>query len=153
MIKKILFLFPLLVLFLCSWVDRDSVDTYYGSISFVSSDYDVQRLSGRVEYYLMDYGHIGLSDNGFLLNASSSTINGVLLINGTEYPIRLLSNGGLQIQQTYYYNTITRTTWVDYNLYSDIVPPSYSFSDLAPIFILFLVFIIIPLSFYRGVLS
>lgn len=151
--KRILIILPLLVLFMCSWVDPDTIDTYDGSIVFVSSDYDVTRLSGRIEYYLMDYGHLGLSDDGSLLNGSSSTISGVALINGTEYSIRFSSNGGLQIQQYYTYNSITRSTWVDYKLYSDVIPTPFSYSDLAPIFVFFLVFMIIPLSFYRGVLS
>lgn len=151
--KKIsLFLLPIIFLF-CSWVDRDTIDTYTGTISFQSASYDVTQLSGSIEFYLMDYGHLGLDSSGGLLNASSNTIKGVALINGTEYPIQFLSNGGLQIQQDYFSNTIWRTTWANYRLYPDELPSPYDLSDLAPIALLFLVFMIIPLSFYRGILQ
>lgn len=148
--KKILFVFPLLALFLCSWVDRGTIDTYYGSITFIDSSYDVAHLSGRIEYYLMSYGYIGLSDNGSLLNGSPSTIKGVALINGVEYPMQLTSNGGVQIQQEYIYNNMSRTTWVDYDLFPDVLPSSYSFSDLAPILILVIAFMIIPMLVLRS---
>ena len=47
--KQILFVFPLLVLLLCSWVDRGTIDTYYGSITYIDSSYDVAHLSGRLK--------------------------------------------------------------------------------------------------------
>jgi len=153
MMKKLsLFLLPLILL-LCSWVDRDTIDTYTGSITFQSASYDVTQLSGTIEFYLMDYGHLGLDSSGALLNASSNTIKGVALINGIEYPIQFTSNGGLQIQQDYISNSMWRTTWVNYRLYPEELPSSYDLSDLAPIALLFLVFMFIPLSFYRGILQ
>lgn len=150
--KRFILFFPIFVLFLCSWVDPDTIDTYSGTISYRYSQYDVIDLSGSIEYYLMDYVQLGLSDDGTLLNGSPGTLKGTAYIYGSEYPIQLTSNGGLQIQQTYYYNNIERSTWVEYDLYPDVLPSSYSLADLAPVFILFLVFMIIPLMFYRGIL-
>lgn len=150
--KKLFVIFPLIIFLFCSWVDRDTIDTYTGDITYVSSSYDVTELSGDIEYFFDDYVHLGLSSAGYLYNASPDTISGVALIGGTEYLIQMNSLGGLQIQQTYISNTYTRTTWVDYNLRPDVLPSSFDLSELAPIFVVFLIFMIIPLMFYRGIL-
>lgn len=150
--KRIFIIFPLIILLFCSWVDRDTIDTYTGDITYVYSQYDVTRLSGDIEYFFDDYVHLGLSSAGYLYNASPDTISGVALIGGTEYAIQMTSLGGLQIEQTYITNTYTRTTWVNYNLRPDVLPSSFDLSELAPIFIVFLIFMIIPLMFYRGIL-
>lgn len=150
--KKLFIIFPLIILLFCSWVDRDTIDTYTGDITYVYSQYDVTRLSGDIEYFFDDYVHLGLSSAGYLYNASPDTISGVALIGGTEYSIQMQSLGGLQIQQSYTSSGYTRTTWVDYYLDPDVLPSSFDLSELAPIFIVFLIFMIIPLMFYRGIL-
>lgn len=151
--KRIVFIFPILILLLCSWVNPYTIDTYNGDISFADSDYNVTNLSGRITYFFDEYVNLGLLDDGTLYNASSVSISGKALINGQTYNIQMPSLGGFQIQQSYILNNFERTTWVDYDLYPDIAPSNFDLSDLAPIFILFLVFILIPLIFYRGILS
>ena len=152
MMRRLLFIFPIITLFLCSWVDPTTVDTYSGYCRYVYSQYDVVYLTGELEYYLMDYVPLGLSDDGSLLNVSPNTLKGIALIDGDEYPIQFSSNGGLQIQQTYYTNNIERTTWVQYDLYPDVVPSSFSLSEVAPVCLVFFLFMLIPLIFYRGIL-
>lgn len=150
--KRIFIIFPLIILLFCSWVDRDTIDTYTGDITYVYSQYDVTRLSGDIEYFFDDYVHLGLSSAGYLYNASPDSINGVALIGGTQYAIRMNSLSGLEVQQTYYTNNIARSTWVEYNLDPDVLPSSFDLSELAPIFVVFLIFMLIPLIFYRGIL-
>lgn len=148
--RKLLIPLFISLFFMCSWVDRSTMDTYYGSIQFVESSYDVTRLSGRIEYYLTDSTNLCLDSSGKLLNGSATTLKGYALINGSEYPIQFLSNGGLQIQQEYLSNTSWRTTWVYYDLTPDIVPSSFDLSEIAPIFILFILFIFISVSITKG---
>lgn len=151
--RRFIILLPLLILLMCSWVDRDTIDTYHGSIVFRESSYDVSNLSGDIEYYLMSYANIGLSDDGSLLNGSPNSVKGYALINGVEYPIQIPSNGGLQIQQEYLSNMTYRTTWVSYDLYPDVIPSAFSLSELAPIFVVFLLFLLIPFIIPRGILT
>lgn len=151
--RRFILILPLILLFTCSWVDRDTIDTYYGSIVFLESSYDVSNLSGDIEYYLTSYANIGLSDDGSLLNGSPNVVKGYALINGVQYSIQIPSNGGLQIQQEYLSNMTYRTTWVSYDLYPEVIPSSFSLSDLAPIFVVFLLFILIPFIIPRGILT
>lgn len=141
-----------LVLTFCSWVDPNTVDVYTGSIQYVSSDYTVTQLSGSIQYFFDDYVHLALDSNGYLYNASEATVSGKALINGTEYNIQMLSLDGFQIQQTYVSNTVTRTTWVDYNLSPDVLPSSWELPELALIFLVVILIIGICLILFGGYL-
>lgn len=145
-------LFIMLPLILGSWVDPSVTDVYDAQIYYVSSDYDVTRLSGRVEYYLNDYEHITVNEGGYLYNAGPSTYSGEININGLRYPCRLTSLSELQIQQNYTSNGYTRSTWVNYHCVPDIIPQSNSLADYALIFVVFVLVLILSVSVIgRGV--
>ena len=142
----------MLPLILGSWVDPSVTDVYDAQIYYVSSDYDVTRLSGRVEYYLNDYEHITVNEGGYLYNAGPSTYSGEININGLRYPCRLTSLSELQIQQNYTSNGYTRSTWVNYHCVPDIIPQSSSLADYALIFVVFVLVLILSVSVIgRGV--
>lgn len=142
----------MLPLILGSWVDPSVTDVYDAQIYYVSSDYDVTRLSGRVEYYLNDYEHITVNEGGYLYNSGPSTYSGEININGLRYPCRLTSLSELQIQQNYTSNGYTRSTWVNYHCVPDIIPQSNSLADYALIFVVFVLVLILSVSVIgRGV--
>lgn len=151
--KKLLIILPLIFLMFCSFVDPATVDVYEGDIQFVSSTYDVTRLSGNIEYYLDDYTIIGLSSGGHLFNASGDTVNGTAIIGGTEYNIRLQARSGLEIEQVYYNNNVQRTTWVSYNLTPDIIPSQFQAPDITIMLIFVIVFVLVAFLVMRGILS
>lgn len=150
--KKILLFLPVLFLCLCSFVDPHTVDVYEGDLQYVSSDYDVVRLSGNISYYLDDYSYIGLSSGGHLFNASGDTVNGTGIVNGTEYNIRLQARSGFEIEQTYTINNYTRTTWVQYNLTPDVIPSSWDLPELAPVLLVVLALITVCFVIFKGIL-
>lgn len=141
--KRILALVLCLVpLWLCSWVNEDTVDVYTGTASINPTDVPVANLGGRVRFYLSSYDHFGLSSSGYLINAGSTQRTGYLLApNGGEYPCRFSVNGGLEIQQTYVLNNYERTVWVSYNLLPDVVPSWFTLPEIALITITIVVFI------------
>lgn len=149
--KTILFIIPLLFLMLCSFVDPNTIDVYTGDIQFVDSQYSVTRLSGNIEYYLDDYEIIGTDNRGYLFNASDDTVNGHALINGTLYNIRLQARQGFEIEQEYYNNNITRTTWVQYNLTPDIIPSQFQAPDITIMLIFVVIFIAVAFIVMRGI--
>lgn len=133
-------------------MDPSVTDVYNAQIYYVSSDYEVTRLSGRVEYYLNDYEHITVNEGGYLYNAGPSTCSGEININGLRYLCRLSSLSELQIQQNYTLNGYTRTTWVNYHCVPDIVPQNYSMPEYALIFVVFVVILLLSVSVIgRGV--
>lgn len=142
--KRILLLLLLIVpLWLCSWVNEDTVDVYSGYAYMNPSDYSVTNLGGRVRFYLSSYEGFGLSDSGYLINAGSSQRSGYLIApNGGEYPCRFAVNGGLEIQQTYFFNNYERTVWISYNLVPDLVPAAFTLPEFSLIAVTILVFIL-----------
>lgn len=142
----------MLPLILGSWVDPSVTDVYNAQIYYVSSDYDVNRLSGRVQFYLNDYDNISLNEGGYLYNAGPSTYSGEVNINGLRYPCRLNSLSELQIQQNYTLNGYTRTTWVNYHCVPDVVPQNFSLPEYALVFVVFVIILILSVSVIgRGV--
>lgn len=141
--KRILALVLCLIpLWLCSWVNEDTVDVYTGTAYMVPSDYAVTNLGGSVRFYVSSYEGFGLSSSGYLINAGSSQRSGYLLArDGQEYPCRFSVNGGLEIQQPYYQNNMQRTAWVSYNLVPDVVPSWFTLPEIALITITIVVFI------------
>lgn len=142
--KRILVLLLCLIpLWLCSWVNEDTVDVYTGTASINPVDVPVTNLGGRVRFYLSSYEGFGLSSSGYLINAGSAQRTGYLLApNGGEYPCRFSVNSGLEIQQTYIQNNYERSVWVSYNLKPDIVPSWFTLPEIALITITILVFIL-----------
>ena len=149
--KKFIFPLFLSLFFICSWVDPSTVDVYDGFIIFDSSTQSVTELGGSIQFYLSQDIDFGLTDSGTVFNSTSGSVSGRALINGIEYPIQFTSFGGFQIQQTYFQNNTQRNVWVNYNLYMDRLPTSFNLSEFAPVLILFLLFISVPLSFFKGV--
>lgn len=151
--KKIILLIPFLFLFLCSFVDPSTIDVYEGNIQFVSSEYNVTRLSGDITYYLDGYNVVGLSSGGHLFNASDDVLNGTAIIGGNEYNIRLQARSGLEIEQTYTFNNYTRSTWVQYNLTPDIIPSQFQAPDITIMLLFVVVFILVAFLVMRGILT
>lgn len=151
--KRLIFPLFLSLFFMCSWVDPDTVDVYNGFIVFDSSSQSVTQLGGSIQFYLSNNIDFGLTDSGTVFNSTSGSVSGRALLNGIEYAIQFTSFGELQIQQTYIQNNTQRNIWVNYNLYMDQLPSSFNLSEFAPIMILFLLFTIVPLSLYKGVLQ
>lgn len=151
--KKILIILPIIFLMFCSFVDPSTIDVYEGNIQFVSSEYDVTRLSGDITYYLDGYNIIGLSSGGHLFNASDDVLNGTAIIGGNEYNIRLQARSGLEIEQKYTINNYTRTTWVQYNLTPDIIPSQFQAPDITIMLIFVVVFILVAFLVMRGILT
>ena len=134
-------------LMMCSWVDRDTIDVYDGSIRINNgTGYTVTDLSGNVSFYLDSYRNLGFDNRGYLYNASADTYYGLALINGTEYECRMIPNGGFQIKQQYYSGTTTRTLWIDYLLTVQQLPTGLSIPEFLIIFIGFVVFILVAIN-------
>ena len=126
----IILLLLFLSLYLCSFVNPSSTDTFSGTIIFNHSDYSVTHLSGDAEFAFPDYSDFALTDSGFLYNLSSSSKSGLMKLNGTTYEVRFTTHGELEVQQTYIYKDSNRTTWVDYHLRPDRLPSDLSFGDI-----------------------
>lgn len=133
---------------LCSWVDPQSVDVYNGQIVYADTQgYNVTRLSGDIQYWLEDYVGTAYDSSGYLFNTDNSIISGRALISGQEYDVRLYSQGGFQIEQTYYTtNNIARQAWISYNLTPEVLPVPYSFPELAIVFMFILVFLLVCIN-------
>lgn len=136
--RKYFLLLLVLVLFLslCSFVDPDTIDVYTGTIRYVSSDYGAPELSGTITYYLDNYEDVCLTSGGGLFNGSNGSYYGTAIIGGTEYNIRFSPRSELEIQQTFTYNNYSRTEWVHYILYPDIVPNQFELPQISIIFCL-----------------
>lgn len=145
--KRLLLLFlTVIVLFLCSWVNPDTVDVYTGYAYMVPSDLPVLNLGGNIKYYLSSYEGFGLSDDGYLINAGSSQRSGYLIApNGGEYQCRFSVNNGLQIYQNYTTSGYERWAWVDYNLVPDLVPAAFTLPEFAMVLVTILVFILLSI--------
>lgn len=145
----------ILCIMLCSWVDPQTVDTYTGTIQYADTQgYAVTQLSGNIDYYLANYYNIGVADSGYLVNADANVKSGRALIGGTEYDVRFNSLGGFAIEQTYTTNGYTRTAWINYNLYPDIVPSDLSVPELGIIMAVILVFLLVAINIImRGVIT
>lgn len=131
--KKFIVLILLLLilsLYLCSFVNPSSTDTFTGTIIFNQSEYPVVHLSGEAEFAFSDYSDFVLNDSGFLYNLSSSTKSGLMELNGNTYEVRFQSHDELQVRQTYSSSSSTRNTWVDYHLRADRLPSDLSFGDI-----------------------
>lgn len=147
--KWCLVLLCILSLFiLCSWVDPQTVDVYNGQIAYADTQgYNVTRLSGDIQYWLEDYAGTAYDSSGYLFNTDNTIISGRALIGGQEYDVRLYSQGGFQIEQTYYTtNSIARTAWISYNLTPEVLPVPYSFPELAIVFMFILVFLLVCIN-------
>lgn len=133
---------------LCSWVDPQTVDVYNGQIAYADTQgYNVTRLSGDIQYWLEDYVGTAYDSSGYLFNTDNTIISGRALIGGQEYDVRLYSQGGFQIEQTYYTtNNIARTAWISYNLIPEVLPVPYSFPELAIVFMFILVFLLVCIN-------
>lgn len=133
---------------LCSWVDPLSVDVYNGQIAYADTQgYNVTRLSGDIQYWLEDYVGTAYDSSGYLFNTDNSIISGRALIGGQEYDVRLYSQGGFQIEQTYYTtNNIPRQAWISYNLTPEVLPVPYSFPELAIVYLFILVFLLVCIN-------
>lgn len=132
---------------LCSWVDPDTVDTYDGSVRINNNTgYTVANLSGDLEFYLDSYRQLGYDSWGYVYNPTPNYYNGLALISGSQYPCRLIPNGGFQIQQTYIQNNYERTVWVDYNLTVDELPTGFTFIEFAIIIIAIAIFLLIAIN-------
>lgn len=133
---------------LCSWVDPQSVDVYNGQIAYADTQgYNVTRLSGDIQYWLEDYVGTAYDSSGYLFNTDNTIISGRALISGQEYDVRLYSQGGFQIEQTYYTtNNIARQAWISYNLTPEVLPVPYSFPELAIVFMFILVFLLVCIN-------
>lgn len=125
----ILLLF-ILSLYLCSFVNPSSTDTFTGTIIFNQSDYPVVHLSGEAVFVFPDYSDFAITDSGFLYNLSSSTKSGLMEINGTTYEVRFTTHGELEVMQTYISSGYDRSTWVDYHLRADRLPSDLTFGDI-----------------------
>lgn len=129
-VVPLILLIVILSLYLCSFVNPSSTDTFTGTIIFNESDYPVTQLSGFAYFAFPDYSDFVLNDSGFLYNLSSSTKSGLMELNGNTYEVRFQSHGELQVQQTYTYSSSTRSTWVSYHLRADRLPSALSFGDI-----------------------
>lgn len=143
-----IFLCIITILCLCSWVDPQTVDVYNGQIAYADTQgYNVTRLSGDIQYWLEDYVGTAYDSSGYLFNTDNSIISGRALIGGQEYDVRLYSQGGFQIEQTYYTtNNIARQAWISYNLTPEVLPVPYSFPELAIVFVFILVFLLVCIN-------
>lgn len=143
-----LFLCMLSVFMLCSWVDPNTVDVYTGQILYTDvNGYNVTQLSGDVQYWLNSYSGLAYDNGGAVLNTEVNVKSGTALIGGREYNVRFSSQGGFQIEQTYYTtNNITRTAYINYALYPDELPTGFQLPELGIIFIVFLVFVLIVIN-------
>lgn len=150
--KILLILLPFIFLTLCSFVDPDTIDVYTGRIRYVSSDYGAPQLSGTITYYLDNYEDVCLTSGGGLFNGSNGSYFGTAIINGTEYNIRFSPRSELEIQQTFQYNNYSRTEWVHYILYPDVVPLQFELPQLTIIFILVVALICVCFIIFKGVL-
>lgn len=140
--RVLLIIMCILPLWLCSWVNEDTVDVYTGYAYMNPSDYAVTNLGGSVRFYVSSYEGFGLSDAGYLINAGSAQRTGYLIArDGVEYPCRFSVNGGLEIQQPYWSNNYERTAWISYNLRPDIVPSWFTLPEIALITVTIVVFI------------
>lgn len=136
------------VFMLCSWVDPDTVDVYSGQIIYNDSNgYNVTLLSGDVQYWLNSYSGLAYDNGGSVLNTEVNVKSGTALIGGNEYNVRFASQGGFQIEQTYYTtNNIARTAYINYALYPDVLPTGFQLPELGIIFIVFLIFVLIVIN-------
>ena len=135
------------VLMLCSWVDPQTVDVYPGVIRINNtSGYTVANLSGDLQFYLDNYRQLGYDSWGYVYNPTPDYYNGLALISGTQYPCRMIPNGGFQIQQTYQLNTSLRNVWIDYQLSVPELPTGFSTPEFAIIFIAISVFLLIAIN-------
>lgn len=143
---------PFIFLSLCSFVDSETIDTHTGIIQFQYSDYGAPQLSGTITYYLDNYEDICLTTGGGLFNGSNGSYYGTAIINGTEYNIRFSPRSELEIQQTFVYNNYSRTEWVHYILYPDVVPTQYELPQLFLIFVFAVVVIICTITLFKVML-
>lgn len=120
----LLFLFPLLALPFFGFVDPDSYPVYSGSLSLVDSNYTPSvSLDGEtVDYWLIDYD-VSLSDSGYLVNVSGSTLTGSISVDGTEYSCRISSGSDVfEVYQKYSSSYSSSSAWIDYNLTPSVLP-------------------------------
>ena len=146
--RCIVILCILSVLMMCSWVDPETVDVYNGQIVYVDTqNLNVTRLSGNIQYWLVDYHGISYDSSGHLFNSTNTIKLGTALINGIEYDVRVNSLGGFQIEQTYYAaNNVQRTSWITYNLTPEVLPTNFNLPEFAIIAMFILVFLLVCIN-------
>lgn len=120
----LLFLLPAAALMLMGFVDPDSYPVYSGTLYINDSQYTpVTDLSNKsCEYWLNDYD-CALDSLNCLVNVSSGTLSGTVLVDDVEYNCRISAgSNAFEIYQTYRTSYGTSNAWVDYNLYCDELP-------------------------------
>lgn len=144
--KKIfwlLLLIPAAALTLLGFVDPDSYPVYSGTLYINDASYDpVTNLNNKsCQYWLNDY-NVALDNLDCLVNVSSGTLTGSVLVDGIEYNCRISAGSNVfEIYQSYRTSYGTSNAWVDYQLMVDQVPSNVGSSFDSWLIVLVVVFV------------